>query len=152
MFIGSISQYMTTVQGMPKDIESTIQKLINSFIWGGDRAQITLKQTRENFKKGGIKLLDIQARNDAIDIMWLKKYLDLSPSHPLWASIADILIEDSIAKSNSTDQNVTINTYLQSWSPSMNVNSKLPPDLKRMIRTGKTYNISFSALDIPEHI
>jgi len=152
MFAGGISQYMTTVQGMPKDIESTMQKMINSFVWGGDRAQINLQQTRESFQKGGIKLLDIQARNEAIDIIWLKKYLDLSPSHPLWASIADILIKDSIARSNSTDRNVTINTYLQNWSPSINTSSKLPPDLKRMIRTGKTYNVSFSALTIPEHI
>jgi len=62
-------KYMTTLQGMPKDIKSTMQKMINSFVWGSDRTQINLKQARESFQKGSIKLLDIQARNKAIDII-----------------------------------------------------------------------------------
>ena len=127
MFASGISQYMTMVQGMPKDIESTIQKMINNFVWGGDQASITLNQTREHFKNGGVNLLDIQARNEVIDLMWLKKYLDLSPSHPPWTALADILIEDSIAKSNNIDKSVTIITYLQKWSPALNANSSLPP-------------------------
>ena len=42
--------------------------------------------------------------------------------------------------------------YLQKWSPALNANSSLPPDLKRMICTGRTYNVSFSALNIPNHV
>ena len=152
MFASGISQYMTMVQGMPKDIESTIQKMINNFVWGGDWASITLNQTREHLKNGGVNLLDIQARNKAIELMWLKKYIDLSPSCPPWTALADILIEDSITKLNNIDNAVTINTYLQKWSPVLNTNSTLPPILKRMIRTGRTYNVSFSALNIPDHI
>ena len=86
MFAGGISQYMTTVQGMPKDVETTIQKMINNFVWGGDRASITLNQTREHLKNGGVNLLDIQARNEAIELMWPKKYLDLGPSRPPWTA------------------------------------------------------------------
>ncbi|KIM82537.1 hypothetical protein PILCRDRAFT_43613, partial [Piloderma croceum F 1598] len=32
MFASGISQYMTTVQGMPKDVEATTQKMINNFV------------------------------------------------------------------------------------------------------------------------
>jgi len=45
MFAGGISQFMTTVQGMPKDVEDRKQKLINIFIWGENKAAINLKQT-----------------------------------------------------------------------------------------------------------
>jgi Reverse transcriptase (RNA-dependent DNA polymerase) len=45
MFAGGISQFMTTIQGMPKDVEDRMQKLINSFIWGENKAAISLKQT-----------------------------------------------------------------------------------------------------------
>ena len=62
MFAGGISQFMTTVQGMPKDIEDQIQKLITTFVWGGgDRATVGLNQTRKPFEKGGFKLLNVQA-------------------------------------------------------------------------------------------
>jgi hypothetical protein len=86
MFAGSISQYMMTVQGMQKDVESATQKIINDFVWKANWASITLNQTREHFKNGGIKLLDIHAKKEAIDLMWLKKYLDLSLSCPLWTA------------------------------------------------------------------
>ena len=100
MFTGGISQYMTTVQGMPKDTENHIQTLIDTFVWGGDRAAVNLKQTRQQLNNGGFKLLDIHARNEAIEIMWLKRYLSLDKSCPLWAFVADILMEECIAASN----------------------------------------------------
>ena len=152
MFAGGISQYMATVQGMPKEIEEAIQKLINHFIWDDNRASINLNHMREHTSRGGIKLLDIKARNEAIELMWLKKYLDLSPSRPMWAIIADILMENSIARSKSIDKTVTINTFLQTWSPALSASSKLPPDLKRMLRVGRSYQVSLSNLNTPGHI
>jgi exonuclease III len=152
MFAGGISQFMTTVQGMPKDVEDQIQRLISAFVWGGDRATVKLDQARQPLEKGGFKLLDIRARNEAIDIMWLKTYLTLNRSRPIWAFVADVLIEESIAKSNKIDRNVTANTYLQNWSPSLAPNSKLPLDLKRMLKVGRKYNASLSAISIPRMI
>jgi hypothetical protein len=152
MFAGGISQFMTTVHGMPKDIEDRIQKLINTFVWGGDKAAVGLNQTRKPFEKGGFKLLDVRAQNEAIDIIWLKNYLSLGHSRPLWAFVADILIEESVAKSNNIDHNVTMNTYLQKWSPSLTPGSKLPLNLKRMLKVGRKYNAGFSAISIPHLI
>lgn len=152
MFAGGISQFMTTVQGMPKDIEDQMQKLIYTFIWGENKAAVSLKQTRQPFGRGGFKLLDIHAHNEAIDIMWLKNYLILDQLHPLWAFIADILLEENIAKSSNIDRNVTCNTYLQKWSPSMAPGSKLPLDLKRMLKVGWKYNAGFSAINIPHQV
>jgi hypothetical protein len=40
----------------------------------------------------GIQLLDLQARNQAIDITWIKSYLDLSPAHPIWSYTFDAII------------------------------------------------------------
>jgi len=152
MFAGGISQFMTTVQGMPKDVEDRKQKLINIFIWGENKAAINLKQTWQPFEKGGFKLLDIHARNEAIDIMWLKNYLVLNQSCLLWAFVADILIEENIAKSSNIDWNVTCNMYPPKWSPSMVPGSKLPLDLKRMLKVGKKYNTGFSAINIPHQV
>ena len=84
---------------MPKDIENHIQTLIDTFVWGGDKAAVNLKQTRQHFNKGGFKLLNIHACNEAIEIIWLKNYLLLDKSRPLWAFVADILMEECIVSS-----------------------------------------------------
>ena len=81
------------------------------------------------FEKGGIHILDIQAHNEAIEIIWLKKYLE---NRLLWANIADMLIENSIADSSKIDDNLAVNMFFQ-WKPCLTHKSRLPPDLKRMI-------------------
>jgi len=45
-------------------------------------------------KEGGLDLLDISARNEAIDIIWLRRYLNFSPSHLTWAAITDIIVQE----------------------------------------------------------
>jgi hypothetical protein len=36
MFAGGITQYITTVQGMPKEVETRLQQMINSLVWDGN--------------------------------------------------------------------------------------------------------------------
>jgi hypothetical protein len=152
MFAGGITQYLAMVQGMPKDVKSRIQKMIDTLICDGRRAPINLNTMNAPGKEGGIGLLDIQAQNEAIQIMWLKRYTTLGPSRPMWALVADVLIEECIAASHHIDKELTINTYLQSWSPMSNSRSKLPPDIKKMLNVGKKYNLNLEALRIPEKI
>jgi len=152
MFAGGMTQYLSTVQGMPPEVETKIQKMINSLVWDSKKASINLNTMNAPAEEGGIGLLDIQARNEAIQIMWLKKYTTLRTLRPTWALIADILLEENIANSHHIDKKVTINTYLQSWSPTTGTRSKLPPDLKKMVNVGKKYNLSFGALRIPEDV
>ena len=39
--------------------------------------------------KEGLNVLDINARNEAIEIVWLRAYLNFSPSYQKWATITD---------------------------------------------------------------
>ena len=75
MFRGGVSQYLTTVQGMPKKIESTLQKMINKFVWDGKWPLINQQILGMPIHDSGIQLLDIKSRNETIELMWLKKYL-----------------------------------------------------------------------------
>ena len=72
MFAGGIAQYLTVVQGMPKEVESRIQKIINTLVWDGKSINLNVLSAPEG--EGGISLLDMQAQNEAIQVMWLKKY------------------------------------------------------------------------------
>jgi hypothetical protein len=103
MFAGGITQYLTVVQGMPQEVETKLQKIINNLVWGS-KPSVNLKVMNNPPKKGGINLLDIKARNEAIQIMWLKKYTIIGPQRPTWALVADVLIEENIAKANNIDR------------------------------------------------
>ena len=150
MFAGGIAQYLTVVQGMPKEVESRIQKIINTLVWDGKSINLNVLSAPEG--EGGISLLDMQAQNEAIQVMWLKKYIVLGPQRPMWALVADVLIEESIAVSAHVDKEVATNTYLQSRSPMTDSRSKLPADIKKMQTVGKKYNLNLEALRIPEEV
>jgi hypothetical protein len=78
---------------MPHCTEIAIQKIIQDLIWeGGCTPLIALSTLELPPKEGGLNLLNIKIRNEAIDIMWPKSYLNFSPTHPTWAVITDLLI------------------------------------------------------------
>lgn len=151
MIVGGATQYLTMVQGMPTEIENETQKKIANFVWEGKKPSIGKHYLQAPPDQGGINLLNINARNEAIDLMWLKSYLNFSEERADWAIIADILIEKSIAKSSKINKDLTINAYLQDWTPNTIKSAGLPECLRRMILTGKKYNVSFTALHIPEN-
>ncbi|KAI0054546.1 hypothetical protein BV25DRAFT_1780545, partial [Artomyces pyxidatus] len=83
MVVGGMTQYLTKVQSMPPAIEKAIIHIIRNFIWDGHaHPPISIDQLYQPVSAGGIALLDITARNEAINITWLRTYLDLSPSRP----------------------------------------------------------------------
>jgi exonuclease III len=100
MVTGGMTQYLTTVQGMPKYVMQILNKITRNFMWDGRKAQVNLNTLYLPIKEGGVKLLDIKARNQAIDIVWLKKYLDLGSCRPIWAYLVDILISENITRAS----------------------------------------------------
>ncbi|KAF8223049.1 hypothetical protein L208DRAFT_1319029, partial [Tricholoma matsutake] len=52
-------------------------------------------------------LLDIQARNEVTQLMWLKSYLNFGPSRALWAYYADAIMILNIPKTEKNIRNET---------------------------------------------
>jgi len=93
MFVGGMTQFLTAAQGMLKQIEDALIKSLREFIWDSTAPPtISLDRLYAPANAGGINLLNIRARNKAIDVMRLKAYLDLSPSRPKWAFLTDTII------------------------------------------------------------
>jgi len=81
MVIGGMTQYLAMVQGMPKDVEERIQKRIRKFIWSEKTmSPVNVETLYAPRSLGGREVLDIKSRNEAIQIMWLKSYLQLDKS------------------------------------------------------------------------
>ncbi|KAA1470582.1 hypothetical protein DENSPDRAFT_774884, partial [Dentipellis sp. KUC8613] len=149
MSAGGRTQFATKVQGMPTHIENALQKLIRNFLWGEHRSPpISLDHLYRPRCEGGLSLLDIKTRNEAIHITWLRSYLDLTPQRPKWAFITDILI--NLVTPNTVNDLATLNTFLQTWSPPLTgKNSKvLSRDILDMLKTARKYNTSFAALKL----
>ncbi|KAI0053707.1 hypothetical protein FA95DRAFT_1633182, partial [Auriscalpium vulgare] len=152
MFVGGCTQYLAKVQGMPKPVEKALVKLIRNFLWTEDvkRAPIEISHLYQQTAKGGLDLLDIPSRNKAIEITWLRSYLDLTDKRPTWAFAADVLI----AKISEAHNIAKLNTFLQTWSvPTRGKNAAtLPKGVIRMLDTAKTYNLNFACLKLSDSL
>jgi hypothetical protein len=91
--VGGHTQFLTKAQGMLPHIEEAINKIIKNYIWDNDvHLRISLKHLYKPLDEGGLNILNIKARNEAIELVWLRDYLNLTPSRQLWAKVMDILI------------------------------------------------------------
>ena len=132
--ISSCTQFLMKAQEMPMKVEKALNKMAKDFIWEGCTVlQIAMGNLHQQIEEGGLNLLNIKAQNDAIEIMWIKTYLDLSPTHPLWAKITDLIIDASMPQGPTTQTH--INCFLQTWNPPQRGvrAAKLDEDTTRML-------------------
>ncbi|KAG1818840.1 hypothetical protein EV424DRAFT_1323668 [Suillus variegatus] len=139
---------------MPKHIESALVKTTRNFIWNEARSPpINLEQLYQPKEAGGINLLDIKSRNEAIEITWVKAYLNISPTRPTWAYVLDLLINNLKTKDANNGKRVE-NTFLQNWDPpTRGPNSRsLPNEALKIIKTAKKHNIAFALIKMSKNI
>ena len=98
MVVGGMTQYLAKVQTMPRQIEETLEKIIRNFLWADKKPPVNIATLYLPIRQGAIKLLNLRARNKAIDIMWLRSYLNLNQNRPMWAYVANALISVNISK------------------------------------------------------
>ena len=151
--IGGHTQFLAKAQGMPTPIESAITKIISNFVWGeNEKPKIAAPNLQCPIEEGGLNMLDIRARNEAIELMWLKAYLNFTPTRHPWAAITDHIIIGT-APTHSVEK-ARGNPFLQSWNiPSRGQKlSALNDDIMRMLRTAKKYNANLSAIKMTPRI
>jgi hypothetical protein len=69
----------------------------------------------------------------------------------MWAFVADVLISENISRASGKVASLAqINTYLQSWSPSLHSSSKLSRELVQMMKTGQKFGVSFEAIKLSD--
>jgi ribonuclease HI len=95
--------------------------------------------------KGGKKVLNLEARNKAIHLTWLKAYLNMDENRGTWTYFADALISKDIPDSQQIDQDPESRTMpiLQTWQ-TKSKKSDLPTDLKEMLKLARVFNVQVS--------
>ena len=120
MQVAGVTQYLTKVQGMPRDVEVELNKQIRKFMWNGEKADtVNQNQMYASHRKGGKKVLDMETRNKAIHLTWLKAYLNLGADRPTWTYFADAIIREDIPPSHKIDHDLEsrIMPIVQDWEP-----------------------------------
>ncbi|OJT01591.1 Transposon TX1 uncharacterized 149 kDa protein [Trametes pubescens] len=137
------TQFRAMVQTMPPSVEKRLARIEADFVWNGDtRPRIARDQLYKPIDEGGLNLLDISVRNDAIQLMWLRSYLAIGINRPQWATIADALLARAVAAdSRNVDPAARINTFLQTWNVSTRATAGMPRCLKEMIKAAKKYSV-----------
>ena len=161
MIIGGMTQYLAKVQGIPEATLKTLEKLIRNFAWSGEnKPTIGMAHMSNEKENGGKKVLDIYARNEAIQLTWAQAYLKLDEDRPTWALIADeIFRNDAPGEPTSLvhNPNARINQFLQTWHSRINKKKNtdpnnedaqsIPNDLREMLKVAKKYNVRLEAID-----
>jgi hypothetical protein len=132
---------------MPPHIEEAITKIICDFVWDNNiHPRISLEYLHRPLNNGGLNLLDIKVCNEAIELVWLRDYLNLTPSHQMWAIVSDILI--NMTAPQGTLPIVVINTFLQTWNPPSRGPKlvTLNKGIIRMLKVAKRYNTNLAAI------
>ncbi|KAF8500498.1 hypothetical protein F5888DRAFT_1592799, partial [Russula emetica] len=147
------TQYLAKAQGMPLEIEKVLTKITHDFMWEDcTMPKITLENLHCPIEEGGLNLIDIKTRNDAIELMWIKTYLDFSPTRPTWAKIMDLIIDASMPQGNNAQ--TRINCFLQTWNPPQRGDraTNLDEDTIRMLKAAKMHNVNFAAIRLSTNL
>jgi ribonuclease HI len=149
--IGGYTQYLTQVQGMPKNIELLVEKRLKAYLWKDKTSRVNIETVHAPISRGGLKMLDISARNKAITIMWLKRYLDFTQNRPLWANFADSILADAVPRSeDKIDPAIRINPFLQKWKSYTYSKTNRPRVLDEMLEVARKYGICIECLGMTE--
>ena len=147
MIVGGYTQFLAMAQGMPKHVETALIKIIRNFMWNDStNPKIALNTLYRPVEEGGLNLLDLSARNEAIEMMWLKTYLNPVTIRPTWTKIIDVIIDAAAPK--NTNPRARTNTFMQTWKPRTRGNQTIihNEDILRMLKTAKKYNLTFASI------
>ena len=106
---------------------------MKDFLWDGrKKGLITMEVASAPRESGGLGIPSIDTRLKAIQIMWLKKYLETKEKRPTWAWLVDNLIVKDIAPNTTpkVDTLSKISWIKQTWRTKQGKHSKLPNELK----------------------
>ena len=161
MITGGMTQYLAKVQGMPETTMKTLKRIIRNFAWSGEnKPTIAMAHMTNGTQSGGKKVLDIYARNEAIQLTWAQAYLRMDENRPTWALVADEIFRNDVPgepTSLQNNPNARINQFLQTWHSRINKKKNnnpnnadppnIPNDLREMIKTAKKHGVRLEAID-----
>ena len=88
-------------------------------------------------------------RNEAIDLIWVKQYLDMGPDRPKWTFMMDEMFRMERPKRvTETHQMIERwNPLIQNWRPSTGA-ANIPRRVQNALRLARRYGVELEALEL----
>jgi hypothetical protein len=154
MVVGGTTQYLTKVQEMPEQVTKKLTDMIWNFVWEGNAksAPINRDMMHAQLLEGGKKILDLSARNDAIQLTWLQSYMKTT-DRPTWTYYADALFRLAAPSSGrEVDEVAAVNPIVQNWRPKTAKGTTLPKELISLIRTAEKHGVKMEGIEMGENV
>lgn len=91
--VQSKALFLATVNNMTKDVKAKMTRQMKDFVWDNrERGLMKWEGIIQEKSEGGLNIPDINVRMEAINIMWLKKYLAPTDKKPDWAYLVDDIV------------------------------------------------------------
>ncbi|KAJ7243826.1 hypothetical protein B0H12DRAFT_1022828, partial [Mycena haematopus] len=124
------------IHSMPKDIETELVQLQHTFLWDGKKAKVAHETMMLDTNDGGKQILDLPARNEAIDLWNLQSYLTQGERRASWCFVIDFILKNFLEKSYlNIRPGQILNAFLQDIHIPISSRTPLPDDIKSMIVT-----------------
>lgn len=130
---------------MPVTKQSEIQNMITAFVWGKERATMCIEDMARGPERGGRKTMDIVKRNEAVDLMWVKRYLNMGPDRPKWAFMTDEILRPKRAKETYW-MIEGWNPLTQDWRPKAR-STDIPERVQGAMRLARKHGVDIEALE-----
>ena len=114
---GSLTQYLTQVNGMPKHVLKHLLRSQRDFVTAGAKTSpISRAMLMAPKSVGGKGMLDLEARNEAIMLVKAAPLAEMDPEKRApWAALAIHRLGKHIVKSMNVEPNSIVNFLGQSW-------------------------------------
>ena len=142
MIAGGKTQFLTRAQGMPNEIVDQLQRVINEFSWEKKVSSMRIEDLAKEIDKGGRKVMNITARNEAIGLMWVKDYLRMGKDRPKWAYMMDEIFRSVRPKGakETPEEIANWNPFTQEWQPKMR-DKHIPKRIQQALSLAKKHGV-----------
>ncbi|KAJ7222669.1 hypothetical protein B0H12DRAFT_1241099 [Mycena haematopus] len=141
---GSRTQYLAQVNGMPAAVVKHVLKSQKEFINDGKRAMISREQLMAPKDKGGLGMLDLEARNEALHLMKTAALAETdTDKRAHWVSLASHCIKKKVVQNPRVADDAKSDVIVQNYRISQRAHRK---QHKEMVQCLYTYGVVFKAV------
>jgi hypothetical protein len=127
---------------MTESTLANLTKLARKFLWGGESSpMISWDRLAKPIEQGGLGVIDLSTRNQAITGMKLKTYIAQTP-RPIWANFADALMANLITKASGSHEKEEMHIlHIENWKINSHLLHKVPKFLADTEKFSRKHNL-----------
>src|ERR1700735_240480 len=116
--------------------------MFTKFVWDNKKPLMSWEKIIAPIQEGELNMPDIKSRYEAIEIMWVKKWLTPNEKKPKWITIVNEIIHNNVQKAPMVQKNNRLSWIFQSWHGSEAEDSQISSGIRYMIKIARKYNIN----------